>query len=119
EVRDAGDSGIFLRGSQKSEVNIWCWAIGSGEVHGYREDAAQTPEVRARSTPKTRADNPPGQWNRFVITLKGDVLTVVLNGQVVIEEVRLPGLPPRGPIGLQDYGEPIQFANIYIKELDH
>ena len=26
------DSGIYLRGSSKSQVNIWCWPIGSGEV---------------------------------------------------------------------------------------
>ncbi|MGK3925312.1 hypothetical protein ABI066_16435, partial [Enterococcus faecium] len=38
EVMDAGDSGIYLRGSSKSQVNIWCWPIGSGEVYGYRTD---------------------------------------------------------------------------------
>ena len=32
------DSGIFLRGESKSQVNIWCWPIGSGEVYGYRMD---------------------------------------------------------------------------------
>ena len=32
------DSGIFLRGSSKSQVNIWCWPTGSGEVYGYRMD---------------------------------------------------------------------------------
>src|SRR5512145_2340907 len=25
------DSGIFLRGSGKAQVNIWCWPVGSGE----------------------------------------------------------------------------------------
>src|SRR5262245_37901041 len=34
EVDDAGDSGIYLRGSSKSQVNIWCWPVGSGEVYG-------------------------------------------------------------------------------------
>src|SRR5262245_10548214 len=32
-VPDA-DSGIYLRGSSKAQVNIWCWPIGSGEVDG-------------------------------------------------------------------------------------
>ena len=32
------DSGIFLRGSGKNQVNIWCWPIGSGEFYGYRTD---------------------------------------------------------------------------------
>jgi len=32
EAADAGDSGIYLRGSSKSQVNIWCWPAGSGEA---------------------------------------------------------------------------------------
>jgi hypothetical protein len=32
------DSGVYLRGQGKSQVNIWCWPIGSGEVYGYRMD---------------------------------------------------------------------------------
>jgi len=41
----------------------------------------------------------------------------VLNGKTVIENAQLPGAPARGPIDLQHHGDPIQFANIYIKEL--
>ena len=33
-----GDSGIYLRGQGKSQVNIWCSPLGSGEVWGYRTD---------------------------------------------------------------------------------
>ncbi len=117
-VKEAGDSGIYLRGSSKSQVNIWCWPVGSGEVYGYRTDAAMPPEVRAAVTPRTNADAPLGSWNRFVITLKADRLTVVLNGQTVIEDAHLPGISPRGPIALQMHGSPLQFANLYIKPLD-
>jgi hypothetical protein len=116
-VSDAGDSGIYLRGNSKSQVNIWCWPVGSGEVYGYRTDPKMPADVRAGVTPELRADKPPGQWNRFVITMKGDLLTVVLNGKTVLENAQLPGVPPRGPIALQDHGSPIQFANLYIKEL--
>jgi hypothetical protein len=116
EVPDAGDSGIFLR-SDKAQVNIWCWPAGSGEIWGYREDHQQPPEVRAATTPKLKADNPPGQWNRFVITLRNDRLTVLLNEKIVIDNAQLPGLSARGPIGLQHHGDPVQFANLYIQEL--
>ncbi len=115
---DAGDSGIYLRGSSKSQVNIWCWPIGSGEVWGYRTDNSQPPEIRAGVTPKKKADKPIGQWNRFVITMRGDRLTVVLNDETVIENAQLPGVPERGPIALQHHGDPIEFANILIQELD-
>jgi hypothetical protein len=117
-VKDAGDSGIYLRGSSKSQVNIWSWPVGSGEIWGYRTDETMPPEVRRAATPLLNADNPPGRWNRFEITAVGDKVTVVLNGKTVIKEARLPGLPESGPIALQHHGDPIQFANIYIKELD-
>jgi hypothetical protein len=118
EVLDAGDSGIYLRGSSKSQVNIWCWPAGSGEVYGYRTDRSLSPEVRAAVTPRKKADKPIGQWNRFIITMRGERLTVDLNGERVIENARLPGVPPRGPIALQHHGDPIQFANIFVKELE-
>ncbi|MEX0939222.1 MAG: DUF1080 domain-containing protein [Pirellulales bacterium] len=118
EVDDAGDSGIYLRGSSKSQVNMWCWPAGSGEVYGYRTDPQQPAEVRAGVTPKSRADKRLGAWNRFIITMRGDRLTVELNGETVIENAQLPGIPERGPIALQHHGDPIEFANIYIKELD-
>lgn len=118
EVLDAGDSGIYLRGSGKSQVNIWCWPAGSGEVWGYRLDQNLPATVRAGVTPKIKADKPIGQWNRFIITMKGDRLTVQLNGQTVIENAQLPGVPRRGRIALQHHGDPIEFANLFVKELD-
>lgn len=117
EAPDAGDSGIYLRGSSKSQVNIWCWPVGSGEVYGYRTDRAQPAAVRAAVTPRKKADKPIGEWNRFVITMRGDRLTVNLNGEIVIENAQLPGAPARGPIALQDHGAPIEFANILVREL--
>ena len=98
-------------------MNLWNWSVGSGEVYGYRMDAKQTPEVRAGVTPKVKADRPQSEWNRMMITLKGDVLTVSLNGRVVIERAQLPGIPAKGPIGLQHHGQAIEFANLWVKEL--
>ena len=122
------DSGVYLRGFSKSQVNIWCWPVGSGEVYGYRTDTSMPPEVRAGVTPKERADKPVGEWNTFEITLKGERLTVVLNGREVISNAALPGIPAEGPIGLQHHGgfadgkylpasSLVQFRNIEIKDL--
>lgn len=122
------DSGILLRGEGKSQVNIWCWPIGSGEVYGYRMDESMPPEVRRAVTPVTLADNNIGEWNHFDITLQGDRLSVKLNGLQVIENAQLPGIPETGPIGLQHHGNKengewvsppalVQFRNIFIKEL--
>ena len=75
-------------------------------------------EVRAGVTPKKKADAPIGKWNRFIITMRGDRLTVNLNGDTVLENAQLPGVPARGPIALQHHGDPIEFANIFVKEID-
>ncbi len=128
--RPNADSGIFVRGFPKSQVNIWRWPVGSGEVYGYRVDKSQPAEVRRGVTPIANADRPVGEWNTFVITMRGERLTVVLNGAKVIDSVRLPGVPERGPIGLQYHGgydhdagkyraasSLMQFRNIYVKEL--
>lgn len=122
------DSGILLRGSDKSQCNIWRWPIGSGEVYGYRTDPNVSEEVRKAVTPIMNADHNVGEWNTFIITLIDNVLTVNLNGQRVIVNAKLPGLPESGPIGLQHHGTKrdgewisppalVQFRNIYIREI--
>ena len=131
------DSGIFLRWNPKVKVNaqvqIWCWPIGSGDLTGFhKEENNMPPEIRAANTAKLRADNPIGQWNRFVITLVDEHVTVVLNGKTVIENAPLPGIAKRGPFMLQHHGgyddkkgtwdsasSLVQYRNIYIKELSH
>lgn len=123
------DSGMYLRGVGKAQINIWCWPIGSGEVYGYRNKQSD-PVVRAGVTPKVKADKPVGEWNTFEITMKGDRLTVVLNGATVIENAQLPEVPEEGPIALQHHGgydeqkkqwngasSLVQFRNLKIKEL--
>jgi hypothetical protein len=122
------DSGIFLRGIADAQVNIWCWPVGSGEVYGYRTRAGIAADVRAAVTPKVNADRDIGQWNTFEITMRGDRLTVVLNGVTVIENAQLPGVPAKGKIALQHHGNLkdgvwvsppalVQFRNIAIREL--
>jgi hypothetical protein len=122
------DSGIYLRGASKAQVNIWCWPTGSGEVYGYRMDEKMPAAVRAGVTPKKNADRDVGAWNTFEITMRGDRLTVVLNGEEVLGNAQLPGVPARGPIGLQHHGAKkggiwvsppslVQFRNISIREL--
>ena len=123
------DSGIYLRGMPKAQVNIWCWPVGSGEVWGYRTDPDMPAEVRAAVTPSLHADNHIGEWNTFEITMRGDRLTVELNGHIVIDEAQLSGVNDRGPIALQHHGYKsdgewasppslVQFRNISIRQLN-
>jgi hypothetical protein len=115
-----GDSGIYLRGNP--QVQIWdpeskpAGGVGSGGLYNNKHHP---------SNPLKNADKPVGQWNHFHIVMKGDRVTVRLNGELVVDDVPLenywePGklLPARGPIELQHHGDPLWFKNIYIKELD-
>lgn len=122
------DSGIFLRGNGKYQVNIWCWPIGSGEMYGIRTDAQMPADVRAAVTPRTQADKPVGEWNHFEITVRGNTVMVVLNGKTVLPGAQIPNLPAMGRLALQHHGGKkdgqwnsppslLQFKNIYIKEL--
>jgi hypothetical protein len=117
EVDDAGNSGILLRGDENAEVNICCYPVGSGEIAEYRKNKELSVELRAAVTPKKRADAPLGQWNRFIVKMQGDRVTVDLNGQRIIENAQLKGVANRGPIGLQHHNEAVEFGNIFVREL--
>jgi hypothetical protein len=58
---------------------------------------------------------PAGEWNTYEVTAKGRTLSVWVNGGVTSEftgcEV------PKGYIGLEAEGWPIEFRNIKLKEM--
>jgi hypothetical protein len=123
------DSGVFLRGHGDFQVNIWCWPIGSGEMYTQRMSTKSSPELREAATPRHRADKPVGEWNHFEITVKGQTVSVLLNGVTVIPGATIPDMPVAGRIAFQHHGSKnkdgewagppslVQFKNIYIKEL--
>src|SRR5439155_27059161 len=116
-VLAAATSGIYLRGYEKSQYNLSGNPVGSGEIVDYRNDTNLPAAIRPACAPKVRADEPPGKWNRMIANVRGDRVTVILNGKVIIDNAQLPGMPAEGPIGLQHHGDPIDFANLFIHEL--
>jgi hypothetical protein len=59
----------------------------------------------------------PGEWNRFEGTLRGDRLTLDVNGRRACEDRPVPGVPARGPIRIVP-GGPLELANPYVRSLD-
>jgi hypothetical protein len=55
-------------------------------------------------------------WNRFLVRVKGDSLTVERNGKVIVDNVSQKGLAPSGPIGFRAT-DSTQFRNLFIREL--
>lgn len=112
-VLDAGDSGLFLRGHRPAQANFFGYPVGSGEFWEYRESLTG-PDRRAL-TPSVRADAPLGDWNTMVVSLRGDRVSVRLNDHTVISGARLPGLPPRGPIGFQHEHGPLEIRRVAVR----
>jgi len=114
KIGPMADSGIYLRG--KPQVQIWDRPdVGSGGLFNNKKNP---------SNPTAIADKPVGEWNTFHIIIRGDKVTVFLNGQKVVDNVTLENypdykdpLPATGKIELQHHGNPLEFRNIYLKEL--
>ncbi len=113
KIGPKGDSGIYLRGNP--QVQIWDNPVGSGGLYNNQKHPNQ---------PLVKADRPVGEWNTFHILMKGDKVTVFLNGKKVVDDTPLENywergkpLPEVGPIELQHHGDKLWFKNIYIKEL--
>jgi hypothetical protein len=120
KILPKGDSGIYVRGTP--QIQIWDPADrpeGSGGLFNNQKNP---------SKPSKCADKPIGQWNTFRIVMKGDKVSVWLNGELVVDNVTLENywdrkkdpnapLPATGPIELQHHGNPLEFRNIFIKEL--
>lgn len=129
KLKPNADSGIFIK-KNGQQVNLWCWDVGSGELWSVRNNKKLPENVRSAAVPSSNQDNPIGQWNAMDIHVKGDRITVISNGIVVINNALFPGIDVKGPIGLQHHGYKnektgklggtaslVQFKNIWIKEL--
>ncbi len=116
KILSKGDSGIYLRGSP--QVQIWDPSsknIGSGGLFNNKKHPSE---------PLVLADNPVGEWNTFHIKMVGELVTVWLNGKLVVDATPLenywePDKPiySSGQIELQNHGNALYFRNIFIKEL--
>lgn len=120
KITKDGDAGIYLRGSP--QVQIWDTSrrdvgaeVGSGGLYNNQKNPAK---------PLVLADNAIDEWNTFNIIMRGDKVTVYLNGQLVTDNVVLENywnrsIPifPKEQIELQAHGTYVAYRNIYIKEL--
>jgi len=113
KIPPGGDSGIYLRGSP--QVQIWDNPEGSGALYNNQKNPR---------TPARKADNAPGEWNRFRILMVGDKVTVFLNDVLVTNAVTMENywerdkpIYPTGQIELQHHGSLLYFRNIYLREI--
>ena len=119
-IQEKGDAGIYLRGTP--QVQIWDTSrrevgaqVGSGGLYNNQKNV---------SKPLVVADNKVGEWNTFHIIMKGDRVTVYLNGILVTDNTSLENywdrkLPlfAKEQIELQAHGTFVSYRNIYVREL--
>jgi hypothetical protein len=120
KIEKDGDAGLYLRGSP--QVQIWDIArtnvgaqVGSGGLYNNQINPKNPSKV---------ADNPVGEWNTFRVIMRGERVTVYLNGEMVVDNVILENYWDRkipifikDAIELQAHGNHIVYRNIYVKEL--
>lgn len=122
KITKKGDSGIYLRGTP--QVQIWDTSrvevgaqVGSGGLYNNNADNIRNP--------LKVADNPIDEWNTFRITMIGENVTVYLNGELVVDNVRMDNYWDRsipifesGTIELQAHGNELAFRDIYVREIN-
>ena len=110
-----GTAGVYYGHQGVLHIKIWDAhnakgppaSEGSGSL-GYGKD---------RVRPQKIADHPRGEWNTFDITIEDGLVTVRLNGELIIDKAPKTFKKPPFPIGLQDHGTQVSFKNIYVKRL--
>jgi len=120
KITPKGDAGIYLRGTPQVQI----WDTSRREVGAQVGSGGLYNNQKYESKPLTVADNKVGEWNRFHIVMKGDTVTVYLNGVLVTDHVPLENywdssLPlfPSEQIELQAHGTQVAYRNIYVREL--
>lgn len=111
---ETANSGLFLRAQDPAkisaesayEVNIFDKrpdpTYGTAAIVGVAKVAQPGPKAA-------------GQWNTFVITARGDHLTVVFNGQKTVDLTD--GKHRSGPLALQSAAGTIRFRKVEIRAL--
>ena len=125
-----GNSGVFLNGVFEIQV------LDSYENKSYADGQASA--MYGQIPPMVNASRPPGEWQSYDIFFSGPrftgdklekpaIVTVLHNGVLVhnadafwgptAHKANPPYAPSnaKGPIGLQDHGNPVRFRNIWIR----
>lgn len=111
---EGSNSGIYLRGRYEVQIQ---------DDYGKEPASRHIGGVYGFLTPTTNAARPAGEWQSYDITLLGRYVTIVLNGETIIDNREIPGITggaldsregEPGPIMLQGDHGPISFRNILL-----
>ena len=125
-----GNSGVYFQGRYEIQV------LDSYQNRTYFN--GQAGAFYSHQPPLVNASSKPGEWQTYDIvfhppgsvdgkTIPGS-FTVFHNGVLVQDHTPVPGeattaaqfsgVTPRGPLLLQDHGNPVRYRNIWVRKLD-
>lgn len=108
------NSGIYLRGRYEVQIE---------DGFGHEPNRHGPGAIYGFFVPSSNAAKPPGEWQRYEIELVGRKVTVIYNGERVLDRQTIPGITggaldsnegAPGPIYLQGDHGPIQFRKLEI-----
>lgn len=108
------NSGIYLRGRYEVQVE---------DNYGQEPESHKIGGVYGFLTPSINAAKPAGEWQTIDIMLVGRAVTIVLNGERVIDRQTIPGITggaidsdeaAPGPLLLQGDHGPVEFRKVTI-----
>jgi hypothetical protein len=125
KVADArANSGVFVRVPEVPTSDDYIYHSFEVQIDQTSEGIHSMGGVYDAEAPSKAAARYPGEWNHYRITFQGSHITVVLNGENVVDweaepRGKIRDFAPRGYIGLQNHddGSVVQFRNIFVKAL--
>jgi len=114
QVPQNGNSGVYLRGRYETQIS-----------DGYKQalDSLRMGAIYGWLKPVVDAAKPPSEWQTLDITLVGRKVTVVFNGQTIIDDETIPGITggaldsdegAPGPIMLQGDHTKISYRKVEL-----
>ena len=130
KLSKGANSGIALRAPLKGDPAYQGMEIQLIDDEGWpsKLETWQHPGSIYNVVPaKKQANKPIGEWNKIHITCKGPKVTVVLNGESLVDtdlsELKIdpkkhPGAAnTKGHVGFQSYNTRVEFKNVFLKGL--
>ncbi len=102
-----GDSGVYLRGIPQVQI----WDTTKGDPRGLGQDKGSgglwnNSKGAPGKDPSKKMDKPFGEWNSFKIRMIGERVTVVFNGETVVDNAVLENFFANKKAGYIAYAKP-------------
>jgi hypothetical protein len=113
-----GNSGVMLRSGLERNPTFNGYEMQILSDHGRTGGKYPTGSLYAVVSAKRNMSKPTGEWNHARILVEGNLIQIVLNGELVVDYHEATRRA-RGYIGLQNHDEKsvVRFRNIRITEL--